>query len=184
MYWLLSAALHLQFMHIQPGSKQRRQYIPTTEYFQLMAEQKRRSYIGLSLATWADEAIEQRLTELEALEQRGFVYLGERNWIRAYQKENKSEQLTSYDAWVRRTFSNFLLRDFTIVEGYPTYPVAEAAPTIWKTYMDARDFLLGFSELAYPAYTDIDDLEIFCCRNQGNAIGCIPLSGLRISTQF
>ena len=148
-------------MHVQPGSKQVRQYIPTTDYFQLMAEQKRRSYIGLSLATWADEAIERRLAELKALEQRGFVYLGEKNWINAYYEERKSKELNSYDAWVRRNFSRFLQLEFTIDENYPTYPVAEEAPTIWKAYMDAKEFLLSFSELAYPAYTDIDDLEVF-----------------------
>ena len=154
-------------MHIQPGSIQRRKYIPTSDYFKLMAEQKRRSFIGLSLATWADEAIERRLTELEALERRGFVYLGEKNWIEAYFNENKSKELNSYDAWVRRNFNRFLHLEFTIDENYPTYSVQEEAPTIWKAYIrDLKDLLLGFSELEYPAYMDLDDLEIFVAGTQ------------------
>lgn len=156
-------------MHVQPHSKQVRQYIPTADYFQLMAEQKRRSYIGLSLATWADEAIERRLAELESLEQRGFVYLGEKNWINTYYEENKSKELNSYDAWVRRNFSRFLQLEFTIDKNYPTYPVQEEVPIIWKAYIgDLKDLLLGFSELEYPAYMDLDDLEIFVAGTKHN----------------
>jgi hypothetical protein len=143
-------------MNIQPNSKDVRKYIPKDEYFSLVSKQLAESYIGLDLRGWAESAILKRLTELKELEDKGFIYLGEKNWLEDYLSSDSSETLRNYDSWVTQNFKQYLGFNFRpcpdddLQNGY----------VIWETEIKAHPFLLSFPELHNPAYSKINELEL------------------------
>lgn len=144
-------------MHIQPHSKEIRSPLSPKEYYALSQEEKRRSFIGLNLKNIAGEMIKARLEELEALEQRGFVYLGEKNWLLSFQANNV-QNFDTYDLWVKHHFTSFLSLEFQLDE---TYEYARTEQNIWKAEKDMSAFLCKENQLKSPLFEEIDELEIF-----------------------
>lgn len=143
-------------MYIQPNSKEIRKYIPQQEYFELMAQQKRRSYVGLSLRNCAHEEIKKRIDELKELEKIGFVFFGEKNWLQNYYKDGKIT-VENYSSWVLDNFSNYLKIEFTIAENYPL----NKDGVVWTADLNTENLLLDFKELNNPFFEKLDELEIF-----------------------
>ena len=143
-------------MNIQPNSNQLRKYIPQQDYFRMMEEQRRRSYIGISLNSWDKKRINQRVEELESLEKSGFVYVGEKNWLQSYLHDHNSSQFQDYHQWVNYNFKNYLGLHFEISQGF-----SHLDYTIWQAELKTDGLLLDFEELRNPAFLRIDNLEIY-----------------------
>ncbi len=148
-------------MNIQPKSKELRKYIPTDDYFASLREQKEMSFIGEYLNIWADEVVLKRIKELEGLEDNGFVFLGEKNWLQQFLNSNRSDSFKSYDQWVIDNFNSFLGINFEIDREYPTYSSDQGSLFAWKTIFPAHKYLLGFEELNNPAYCEFDECDEF-----------------------
>lgn len=147
-------------MHIQPLSNQIRKYIPREAYFELMHQQRIRSLIGLPLNRVDKGLREKRTFELEELEQAGFVYVGEKNWLLSYEQE-ESPDFQNYEQWVLQNFSSFLGLEFTISTEF-----AHLDYIIWKAEFDATNLALGYDALKNPGYLAIDELEILIGGNE------------------
>ena len=142
-------------MNIQHESASFRKYIPTFAYFQLQENQRSKSYIGMSLSHAEEAGIRRRIRSLEALEKDGFVYVGEKCWLKFYLENNRSNHFESYDRWISHHFENFLHLDFQISPG-------RDGPTTVKrkAELDTDGLMLDFSDLRNPAFFPVDDLEI------------------------
>ena len=143
-------------MNIQPSRKQTRTYINKEEYFAFQDEQNTQSFIGENLKIWAEEAISKRIQELSALEAKGFVYLGEKNWLQGYLNSGKPKDKTQYDSWVYSNFIEYLKLNFKVDETYP-----DVSKVVWKTKIAAKDYCLNFKQLANPAYYEVDKLDLY-----------------------
>ena len=148
-------------MNIQPHSSSLRKYIPQEKYFRLMEEQRKRSLLDFPLDSIEEKRIVQRIEELEKLEETGFVFVGEKNWLQSYLIENKSPQLQNYVQWVRYNFTNFMKLKFEISQDFDHLDYI-----IWQAEFDGTDLTLGFDELKNPSFLEIDELEIFIGGNE------------------
>ena len=149
-------------MHIQPHSKAIRSPLSSEEHFALSQQEKRRSFIGLNLKHIAREMIHHRLDELAVMEQRGFVYLGEKNWLLSFQAESE-KNFDTYDLWVHHNFETFLELNFQLDENYE---YGRPEQKIWKAEKDMSAFLWKDEKIKSPLFEEIDELEIYVSGNE------------------
>jgi len=147
-------------MNIQPHSKKLRRFISVDQYFPMHHQQKNQSLIGLYLKGRSNELISIRLTELEALESQGFVFLGEKNWLQAYLQH---EELHSYEQWVLQNFLDYLDIRFEIDPYQGLHFDPSIMDPIWKAVLplQASKYLLNFKALFNRAYHPIDTIELY-----------------------
>ncbi|MEO1518168.1 MAG: hypothetical protein AAFV95_24315 [Bacteroidota bacterium] len=147
-------------MNIQPSSKAIRKFIPIAAYFDLCAQQRNRSFIGCSLRNCSQDTIDKRIKELEALEERGFVYLGEKNWLVSFQRSNRPHTLAQYDAWVKNNFDSHLGLTFELTTE------EWQGLNIWSADLLLAPYSLAFDALKHPSYRLPETLEIFVLGNE------------------
>lgn len=143
-------------MNIQPNSQEISKYIELEQYFALLSEQRHQSYIGSDLSIWADAALRERLTELEDLEEKGFIFLGEKNWLLKFVENNRTNNYDTYDKWVIDNFQEYLGLTFVIDEGSSI-----ENDKMWKAEISAADHIHRYHLLINPAYHELKHLELF-----------------------
>ena len=142
-------------MHIQPHSRSIRKNIPKEEYFHLVAEQRTRSLIGEALSELDADTVAHRIQELDTLEARGFVYVGEKSWLNAWREADAPETLQHYHQWIEANCSQHLKLNFNQTKEYPHLPYP-----LWSAMLDATERTLSFEALHHPGFLPIDALEI------------------------
>ncbi len=147
-------------MHIQPHSEELRKYIPAAAYFSLIEQQRRQSFIGMPLGYSNETAILNRIEQLEQLEEKGFVYFGEKNWLKSYFTSSDPSVRDSYDQWVNTNFREYLGLQFGISTEY-----SGPGKTVWHAELNVTNRLLGYKALKNPGFLAIDEIDIMVAGN-------------------
>lgn len=142
-------------MHIQPHSDKLRSYIPSEVYFSLIEQQRIHSFIGTSLSFSNETSILKRIEQLEQLEESGFVYFGEKNWLSSYLVSSTPSVIENYDQWVSSNFREYLGLRFEISE-----ECTESDSLLWSAELNATELLLGYEPLKNPGFLPVDEIEV------------------------
>ncbi len=147
-------------MHIQPHSDKLRRYIAPDTYFSLTEEQRRRSFIGMNLSFSNETVILNRINQLEQLEEKGFVFFGEKNWLTSFLSSSRPSDMEGYDQWVTKNFREYLRLPFEISTEH-----TEPDTLLWCAELDTIDLLLGYADLKNPGFLEIAEMEIIIAGN-------------------
>lgn len=142
-------------MNIQPNSISIRKYIPTQEYLNLQKQQENLSLIMCDLSTIDDNLINGRINELGEQEEKGFVYLGEKNWLQKFLNSNRDSEFKKYSNWVLFNFKNHLSLSFK-----PTQDIDNPKQFMWEATMNAENLNIDFKEYSNIDSSLFDDLEL------------------------
>ncbi|MCT4615507.1 MAG: hypothetical protein N4A49_11600 [Marinifilaceae bacterium] len=150
-------------MHIQPNSISIRKYIPTQEYLNLQKQQENLSLIMCDLSTIDNNLIIKRINELKEQEEKGFVYVGERNWLQEFLDSDKNSEFKSYSNWVLNNFENHLGISYK-----PTQDIDNPKQIVWEAIMNAENLNLDLKEFSNLDSTLFDELELAIVGDQKN----------------
>jgi hypothetical protein len=148
-------------MNLQTQSKYTRRYFPLKEYLNLQKQQENISYTKNNLKELETRQISKRIEELQKQEEKGFVYLGEKNWLQSYLESENLEKFKLYSQWVLYNFENYLELNFKPIEDASNSDIF-----VWETILDAEDLNLNFKELSMVNSTPFDELELAIIGNK------------------
>ncbi|AOT06980.1 hypothetical protein [Pseudoalteromonas luteoviolacea] len=92
-----------------PFSHLIRKCIPADEYWELCKIQRQLSFCEEELSEKSNDEIKRRIKNLEEYEQLGFVYIGEKKWLKDYLSNHSQFSYSTYSDWVLAVFNNYVL---------------------------------------------------------------------------
>ncbi|XOV94865.1 MAG: hypothetical protein ACFHWX_09185 [Bacteroidota bacterium] len=137
-----------------PFRRSIRKYVPLDVYQQLFENELYNSLIYKDINTITESGITSRMNKLDQMEQtEGFVFVGERSWLKTITGENIKSPYTN---WVEHVFRAYLGLKFTF-ENYGPSP--EMPEKCWKAILEKPgQYLPCFDQLINPAFEPVKDI--------------------------
>ena len=155
-------------MHVQPGSRHRRGGLTAPEHARLRVDARVGSLVATRTRRLATEVLDARRNALRALEQQGYVHVGERAWL---DEVRTTDPTLRYADWVRRTLDDLGLHWAPSSPGdEPDAGAWADGLRLWSAVLDAP--ALRLAHVDHPGFEPPDD--DFVVRVAGTADGPLP----------